>query len=291
MVAAACLFGTTGTARELGPDGAGVVALGELRLLVGALTLLAVARVTGWRPGDPSCRHLYVGGGLAVVVFQVGFFTATDRAGVAIGTLVAIGSGPVAAGLIELGRTRHAPGRAWLLATLLTVAGAALLVLGGPDASTEVDALGVLAAVAAGSAYAVYASTLKVAIERGAGAPTALAATFATGAVLLAPALLVTPLGWVGASGALATIAYLGIVTLGVAYTLYGWGLTRLAVPTVVTLTLAEPMTATVLGVSVLDEPIGPAGWVGVAAVLVGLMIAGRSPEVADEVPDPLPLT
>jgi DME family drug/metabolite transporter len=290
VVAAACLFGTTGTARELGPDAAGVVALGELRLLVGAVTLVVVAGVTGWQPG-PGCRRLYGGGGLAVVVFQVGFFTATDRTGVAAGTLVAIGSGPVAAGLIELARTRRAPGRAWVAATVLTVVGAALLVLNGSEASTTIDAVGVLAAIAAGSSYAAYASTLKVAIDRGADAPTALAATFATAAALLAPALLVSELAWVSAPGAVATVAYLGIVTLGLAYTLYGWGLERIAVPTVVTLTLAEPLTATVLGVVVLDEPIERAGWVGVLLVLAGLVLAGRSPEVADEVPDPLPLT
>jgi len=55
-------------------------------------------------------------------------------------------------------------------------------------------------------------------------------------------------------------IVHLGVVTVGLAYTLYGCGLRRLPAPTVVTLTLAEPVTAAVLSVVVLHESLGVAG-------------------------------
>ena len=69
---------------------------------------------------------------------------------------------------------------------------------------------------------------------------------------------------------------HLGVVTIGVAYTLYGWGLRRLAVPTVVTLTLAEPLTAAILGTAALGERLGPLGWLGAALIATGLLVAAR---------------
>jgi drug/metabolite transporter, DME family len=69
---------------------------------------------------------------------------------------------------------------------------------------------------------------------------------------------------------------HLGVFTIGVAYGLYGWGLHRLPVPTVVTLTLAEPVVATLLGVALLGERIAPLGGLGAMAVAAGLLVAGR---------------
>jgi DME family drug/metabolite transporter len=52
-----------------------------------------------------------------------------------------------------------------------------------------------------------------------------------------------------------------------------------------VTLTLAEPLTAAVLGVALLDERIGALGWIGAAAVAAGLFAAGRSEEPGEPPP------
>ena len=75
----------------------------------------------------------------------------------------------------------------------------------------------------------------------------------------------------------LAMALHLGVLTVGLAYWLYGRGLRHLPVPTVVTLTLAEPLTASVLGVAVLGERLGAAGWAGAAVVAAGLVVAGRT--------------
>jgi DME family drug/metabolite transporter len=99
---------------------------------------------------------------------------------------------------------------------------------------------------------------------------------FCVGAVLLAPVLAIEPLGWLGSARGAAMALHLGGITIGVAYTLYGWGLRRLAVPTVVTLTLAEPLTAAILGTAVLGERIGPLGWLGAALIAAGLLVAAR---------------
>jgi drug/metabolite transporter, DME family len=70
---------------------------------------------------------------------------------------------------------------------------------------------------------------------------------------------------------------YLGVVATGVAYVLFGFGLRRLSTATAVTLVLAEPLTAALLAVVVLDESIPVLGWLGVVAVMAGLVLVGRS--------------
>ena len=69
---------------------------------------------------------------------------------------------------------------------------------------------------------------------------------------------------------------YLGVVATGLAYVLFGFGLRRLPSATAVTLVLAEPLTATLLAAVVLDESIPWTGWLGVAAVVIGLTLVGR---------------
>ena len=53
ILLAAVLWGTTGTAQELGPDSANPLAVGALRLVVGATALIALAilgaTATDWR--------------------------------------------------------------------------------------------------------------------------------------------------------------------------------------------------------------------------------------------------
>ena len=79
----------------------------------------------------------------------------------------------------------------------------------------------------------------------------------------------------------------LGVLATGLAYLLYGFGLQRLTSATTVTLVLAEPLTATLLAVLVLDETIVPVAWIGIVGLLAGLLIVGRTAHVSFEpVPD-----
>ena len=61
-----------------------------------------------------------------------------------------------------------------------------------------------------------------------------------------------------------------------------GTALRTLSAATAVTLGLAEPITAATLGVVVLHESLAAAQWVGLAAVLAGVLIAGLTEAVQD---------
>lgn len=264
VVGAAVLWGTTGTVQALAPDSATPLGIGTVRLLIGGLALLLVARRV---VGEPPV----VIGAASVAGYQITFFAAVDRTGVAAGTIVAIGSGPVWAGVLGWLVRRERPVDRWWPATALAIAGGVLLVLGGGD-DVRLDALGVALALAAGGSYAGYTVAAKSLLER-AGPLEVMASLFAGGAVLLVPLLFVEPLGWLGEiSGAVAAL-HLGLLTVAAAYVLFGLGLRGVQVATAGTLTLAEPVTAGVLGVLVLDESLDAPAWAGVALVLCGLVL------------------
>jgi drug/metabolite transporter, DME family len=277
VLAASMLFGTTGTAQALGPPGASALAIGAVRLLLGGIALVAVAFFFRPRQKRAWPRHApaLLMGGAAVAVYQLGWFAGLRRTGVALGTVVGIGSGPVMAGVLHLLRRRGRLTRAWLLGTAATVAGAGLLAARGAGESAT-DPLGLLLTLCAVLGYVLSVEAAQHAMSRGLDPAGAMAGIFGAGALLLVPVLALEPLAWVATAPGAAMALHLGLVTLALAYTLYGWGLRGLAVPTVVTLTLAEPLTAAVLGTALLGERLGPSGWLGAALIAAGLVLAAR---------------
>jgi len=287
---AAVLFGTTGTAQELGPDGSTPWGVGTLRIAVGAAALWALARsVPRWSAVPGPARRAVVLGALGVAVYQPGFFVGTDRSGVALGTMIALGSGPVFAGLIGWVLDRRLPGRWWWISTAVMIVGAGAIVTSGDTGSGgldtgDVDLLGMFAALVAGAGYALYAVMTRRAIVAGLGSTEALAWQFTLGAVLLSPALVTpltgVPLGWVASWSGTVMLIHLGVLTVGVAYVLYGIGLRVLEPATAVSVTLAEPLTATIVAVILLGERLGALGLLGAALVVAGLGLLARDQTV-----------
>src|SRR5205823_14739034 len=97
---------------------------------------------------------------------------------------------------------------------------------------------------------------------------------FGTAALIAAPAALV----WAGLPGAMSAggwlvVGYLGVVATGLAYLLFSSALRHINAATGVTLALAEPLTAFVLAVLVVQERPGPGAFAGLALVLAGLAV------------------
>jgi DME family drug/metabolite transporter len=68
-------------------------------------------------------------------------------------------------------------------------------------------------------------------------------------------------------------VAHLGVITVAVAYVLFGRGLHGVGVGAAGTLTLAEPATAATLGMVVLGERFSGATAAGVILVVAGLLV------------------
>ena len=77
-------------------------------------------------------------GRVGIAGYQLAFFAAVADTGVAVGTVVALGSAPALAGLLARGWStgRRSTGR-WAACTALATAGVLLLVLSGGDAQVD----------------------------------------------------------------------------------------------------------------------------------------------------------
>lgn len=277
----AVLWGTTGTAQALGPDSAGPLAVGTTRLVAGGalltLWMLVSTRgrstrgsgpVTG-TDARPTGRPVLpvLAGAIGVAAYQLSFFAAVDRAGVAVGTAVAIGSSPVFTGLIEWAVRRQAPTTRWWRST--TIATVGLVLLAGPGGGAFG---GIGLALAAGLSYATYAVASKQLLDRWSPAQ-AMAAVFGGGAVLLLPLLVGLDLGWLADWRGVAMLLWLAGPTILVAYLLFGAGLREVTAAVGATLSLAEPLTAAILAVGILAERPSVTQVVGAAAIGIGLAL------------------
>lgn len=276
VVLAGVLFGTAGTAQALGPTGAAPIAVGILRIQIGALALLAVMPFLGarrqrlpllWR------RPQILVTAVAAALYQPCFFGAVSSAGVALGTLVAVGSEPVFAGLLGWVALRHRPTPGWLVATGIAVAGLVLRSVGRIEGGG--DLVGLLPALGAGLCSASYTVAAKHQLDRGATAIEVPAASFVLGGLLLAPLLLGQPLSWVASPSGIALVAYLGVATMAIANVVLARGIHGLPPGPTATLMLTDPVVATLLGVLVLGEALTPLAGIGVALVLAGLVLQG----------------
>lgn len=281
VLAAAVCWGTTGTTQALAPIGAQPPIVGAVRLAVGGLGLLALALVRrSLRPGQRWPFWATLLAGLSMAAYQLGFFAGVARTGVAVGTIVGIGSSPILAGLIGFLVRGERPGWRWALATALAIAGCALLISAG--SSIRVNVPGLLLATSAGAAYAMFTVMSKGLLEN--NPPEAvMAVTFSLGALFLSPLFLTANLSWLLQPRGMAVALHLGLVTVALAYTLFARGLSRVPVATAATLTLAEPLTAGLLGVFLLKERLTPLAVLGIALIFAGLMLLSlgrqRSPD------------
>ncbi|MCW2712218.1 MAG: EamA family transporter [Marmoricola sp.] len=268
VLAAAVCFGTTGTAQQLlRPDGASTLAVGAARIILGGALLVGLAR-GGSLALVRAAWPLLLLGGLGVAIYQTSFFAAVDRTGVAVGTVVAIGSGPAIAGLLSRLVNGERLTARWTVATALAAVGVAVLALtAGEDASVE--PVGVVLAVLAGGGYASYTVIAKRLLDRGHAPEQVMAATFGTGGLILVPVLLLSGTSWLADPEGLGLVLYLATVPTALAYALFARGLRNLGAGETATLVLAEPVTALVLGAVVLGER------PGVGAVTGGLLVMG----------------
>lgn len=206
-----------------------------------------------------------------MLAYQPAFFAGTSANGVAVGTIVALGSAPVITGALEWALTRRFPGMVWLAATAVATVGVTLLsgVGGGGDISVG----GLLASLGAGASYAVYTLASKALLARGWSPTSTMGAVFGAAAVASVPLLLVTDASWLATPEGLVMALWLGLVTTTLAYLLFAQGLRHLTAATVSTLTLAEPLTATLLGLLVLHETLGGLAVAGLVVLACGLAI------------------
>jgi DME family drug/metabolite transporter len=274
---AAFCFATTGTSRALGPDSATSLGVAAIRFIVGAIALYAITALAHKPLVTTVSLPLYIWiiAGFGQAMYGATFFAAVHETGVAVGTVVALGSAPILTGVLSAVLFRSLPTRRWMLATAVAIAGMSLIVLSGKD--TNVSAVGILYALGAGLGYALFALASKRIVGSGVESDIAMARVFGIAAVMLAPTLFLVNTEWVFTTGGVSLGLWLGIVTVAIAYWAYANGLRNLEPRETTMITLAEPVVATILGAVVLDERPAALAWFGIIIVIVALAYESRT--------------
>ncbi|MDX1437697.1 MAG: DMT family transporter, partial [Anaerolineales bacterium] len=258
---------------------------GAIRLVIGGTGLIAWAYWRGaLRNSRPWPVVAVVTAAAAVAAYQPLFFSAVFETGVAVGTVVAIGSAPLFAGLLGAMLLKEKLDLRWGLATGLAILGCVLLFATGERSG--INLVGITLALGAGLAYAVYATTGKI-ILRTHSADALGAAVFGLAAVFLLPLLGARDVSWAPNPRNLILLLHLGLITTTVAYILFARGLRLITVATAVTLSLAEPLTAATLGLFLLGEERTVTVLAGMLLLIGGLAILARRPAAVEEVPAP----
>lgn len=269
------LLGTAGTAVALAPAEASTTSLGVARVGIGGLILLLLLPLFGGSVRNLS-NVLKRGGvwvmALSTAAFQPLFFGATEKTGVALSTVLTIGTMPLFTGLIGRVLFKAPLTRIWFFATSFAVIG---LLLRSWEQLENTDALGIVMALGAGLATGCYVNGAKFELNRG-GHPVELpAVAYTLSALLLLPLLVGDSFAWMTTSSGILTAIYLGAISMALANTLQVVGLKRLSPAPTATLLLADPLTATILGIWVLDESITPIATLGLILVAIGLVMQG----------------
>ncbi len=279
------LWGTTGTAASFMPGAVSPLAVGAVTMGVGGLLLFGVS----WRSSiialrDPRALRWLLVGAAGVVVYPLAFYTGMHLAGVAIGNIAALGSGPVFAAILEWAFERRRPGLLWAGCTGVAVLGIAVLAIGGrmrAAGSSDIPS-GVLLGLLAGLAYATYTYAASRALRAGHPGRAVMGGMFGVGGAALLPVLVVTGGPLLASTTSLGIAAYLVVGPMVVAYLLFGYGLRGIRSSAATTITLVEPLVATVLAVIVVGERLTAAGWLGLVLVLGGVTVLAAARQPSD---------
>ncbi|GAA0508455.1 permease [Saccharopolyspora subtropica] len=273
VLLAATLWGTTGTAASFAPQGASPLSIGAATMGFGGLLLLAVAGRSALGVLRSGQAGLLVTGALAVAVYPLAFYSSMALAGVAIGTVVTLGSAPVFAAVLERVLDGVRLDGRWAIAATLSVLGLLLITGGGPAGTGSAVVLGALLGLLGGAAYVVYSWAAARMMRGGHGSRAVMGAMFGCGSLVLLPVLAVTGGALLGSASGLLVAGYLALVPMGLAYVLFGAGLRHTSTSTATTLSLLEPVVAALLSVLVVGERLGAASWLGVALIGIGLVL------------------
>ncbi|MFI1444839.1 DMT family transporter [Streptomyces fructofermentans] len=292
LVVAGVAWGTAGAAASLvfRAGDMGPVALSFWRCSCGLALLLAARSLRRPRAARGDRRYvaerprrrtvlLRTGAtGLGLAVFQTAYFAAVGSTGLAVATVVTLGSGPVLIALgarLTMGERLGRGGRAAVVGAL---AGLVVLVLGGGGVTVRPAGVG-LALVSAAGYSAMTVLTRRWGRSGGTDASATTVGAFAVTAVCLLPFALVE--GLVPHTDdpvrVAVLVAFVAAVPTALAYALYFAGAAVVRSATVSVVMLLEPVSAALLAVTLLGEHLTAATVVGTSLMLgsvAGLALA-----------------
>jgi DME family drug/metabolite transporter len=261
---------------------------------IGGLLQAAIAAraIAAFRSGLARRWPVTAVGAVAVAVYPLAFYSSMRLAGVAIGTVVSLGSAPLASAVIERVLDRRPLTARWVIGAAAGLAGALLLCLGGPvHAGSAAEnpgwatglglGLGIGLGLIAGLSYAAYSWAAHRLIDGGIPSSAAMGSVFGAGGLMLVPVLVATGEPFLAGWQNLAVGAYMAAVPMFTGYLLFGWGLARVGAGTATAITLSEIVVAAMLAVWVVGEQLSGLAWTGAALITGSLFVLTLPPSPA----------
>ncbi|GAB3305871.1 DMT family transporter [Pseudoclavibacter terrae] len=284
LVLSALIMGTASTAAALMPASIPGTTIGAATLGAGGLLMFVAFRGSALQVlRDRHTRHWVLSGGLLVACYALAYYSSVQYAGAAVSTVVNLGSAPLFAAAMEWITGTRRLSLQWALGTAVSVVGLVLLSFfadPGAASDTPTDAAdmtaGIALAVLSGLLYAGYTLTSKKALDQRPDAPGVMGATFGVGGFLLLPLLALNFETLLRTPATIGLGLYLAIGPVLIGFWLFGLGLRYVDARTATTITLIEPVLASLLAVIVIHEAIAAPGWIGIAATVVGLYVATK---------------
>lgn len=277
---AALLWGTTGTAASLAL-GVSPIAIAAVSMGCGGLLQASIAAKSIYQCIS-SLRHnityLVFGAG-AVVLYPLAFYGSMHCAGVAVGTVVSIGSAPLFSAVIENRLEGNKLSVQWLWGALCGIIGIVLLALAdsglgsAQHTSSMQVTLGIGLGLIAGFTYAFYSWSARQLMLRQIPPKAAMGATFGLGGAALMPLLIMTGGPLLASWQNIGVGLYMALFPMFLGYLCYGFGLARIRASTATAITLLEPVVAALLAVLIIGEQLAPSGWLGMGLIILCLVI------------------
>jgi len=277
VILAAMLWGTTGTSQGLAPEGLSSSVIGAFRILIGGFVLFAYALIRkNFKNSSKWNLKISFLGIVTVAMYQLSFFYGVKKTGVAVGTMVGIGSAPIFAGILSKIIYKENLGRAWVISTLLGILGIVLIGFEMLQTEAEFNIFGILLCLGAGLSYTLYTMSSKELLKEH-SANAVMGILFLGGAIILLPVLFFNDLSPIFSFEGFIIVLHLGVLATALSYFFFARGLKLIKVSETATLSLAEPLTATFLGLTVLGESPEFFSILGMFFIFIGLLILVRS--------------
>lgn len=273
VVAAGMCWGMTGTIQALAPEKATSLTIGSARVFgAGSLLLLWILfRRRGILRGKTWNATGILLAAFGLTAYQFAFFSAVKLTGVAIGTMVAIGSAPVLAGILGRVFFKECLSSRWFLSTLLAITGCFLLVAAGNSNFSSASVTGTMLAFGAALSYALEGAGLRLIGARDPIETVSLISVVS--AAMALPWLITGDISWIFSLRGMICIFFLSVLTTILPFSLFAKGIGKITLGKAYTLSLSEPMTAWMLSALVLGEKLSLIGSIGVFILFSGIII------------------
>ena len=277
LLAGVLIFSTNGFWQAIAPEGNTPYVVGASRLVIGGITLAlwcliryGKIRLHGW---DWKAITIYA---VALWLYQIFFFQGVHLIGVAVGTVIAVGSTPIFTGLIQAFLYKDKPDLLWYIATLLAIAGLVLVnMVDGVDFVWYAVILPLLAGLTLAVSVIV---APRVAQPHSAEEGMTIAMLMA--ACLMLPFFFIFPTEWIFTPRGALCVGMLGVVNAALGFTLELIGFKNTPTLIASTLTLGEPMGAALIGIFILNEPYTMESETGIVLLFLSIIILIVGPEL-----------